>query len=81
VPIRSVHPVGRRPLFVARHRTQHLVDDDAVPLDSRLVQVWLRRFTAPKPLPPVHPLPTGHAPDARPLWAEERSPIRQRSVR
>jgi multidrug efflux pump subunit AcrB len=45
------------------------------------VQVWLRRFTAPKPLPPVHPLPTGHAPDARPLWAEERSTSRQRSAR
>ncbi|HTL00106.1 MAG TPA: hypothetical protein VL379_18860, partial [Pseudomonadales bacterium] len=45
------------------------------------VQAWLKQIIAPKPLPPVHPLPTGHAPDARPLWAEERSPIRQRSVR
>ena len=44
------------------------------------VQVWLKRMIAPKPLPPVHPLPT--APEPRPTkWAEEPSPIRQRSAR
>jgi hypothetical protein len=45
------------------------------------VQVWLKRFTAPKPLPPVQPLPTGYAHEPRPHWAEEPSPIRQRSAR
>jgi len=43
------------------------------------VQVWMRRIVAPKPIPPIHPVPT--APEPRPNWAEEPSPIRQRSAR
>lgn len=43
------------------------------------VQVVLKRLIAPKPLPPVHPVPT--APEPRPKWAEEPAPIRQRSAR
>jgi multidrug efflux pump subunit AcrB len=47
------------------------------------VQVVLKRVLAAKPLPPVHPLPTGNAPEpVRPKqWAEEPSPIRQRAAR
>jgi multidrug efflux pump subunit AcrB len=44
------------------------------------VQVWLRRFAVQKPLPPVQPVPSGPV-EPRPHWAEEPSPIRQRSVR
>jgi AcrB/AcrD/AcrF family len=43
------------------------------------VQAWLKQIIAPKPLPPVHPLPTGHAPEPRPQY--EPSPIRQRASR
>jgi multidrug efflux pump subunit AcrB len=45
------------------------------------VQVWLKRAIAPTPLPPVHPVPTGHMPEPPPTWAEEPAPIRKRSAR
>ena len=47
------------------------------------VQVWLKRLTAPKTLPPVQPVPTGQAPAPapHPKWADEPAPLRQRSAR
>jgi hypothetical protein len=48
------------------------------------VKVWTKRAIAAKPLPPVqpvHPVPTGNAPEPRSAWAEEPAPIRQRSAR
>ena len=47
------------------------------------VQIWFRRLIARKPSPPVpvQPLPTGAAPEPRPHWVDEPSPIRQRSAR
>ncbi len=44
------------------------------------VQVALKRIVAPKPLPPVQPLPTEPATEARPNWAEQSAVIRQRSA-